>query len=329
MAKLVQIRSPFFIKVDNTGFTSRTLVRAFADMKVWPVGAAEPTLAQFELQKDVVGNTPYVVFEIAELARDYIDIQYNGTTQLTTPVHIEVSVTRVFSSGDNAINLYEYFGLDGYEPFEGGMKSEDGVTAPPANGTYLGSGPTIGGLIRLQGMEGESTTYPTWQAGNVTYNVIAPNASAPSGYRLERDVRIDKRTPIKITFANKNGVLQELWASRKSNYGIEVNNDSYYQNLADFDTMTYNTQRHSMLKYNVIGTRNITVNTSLLPQHFNDIIQDMYLSEQIWITDTSSNTTFPVILKDKSLKYKQHVNDTLVQYTFNFDYANRIDNTIR
>jgi hypothetical protein len=50
-------------------------------------------------------------------------------------------------------------------------------------------------------------------------------------------------------------------------------------------------------------------------------------SEDIWITEGSN--TLPVAIKDSSFTYKTHLNDKLVNYTVQFDYAFDGINTVR
>lgn len=144
--------------------------------------------------------------------------------------------------------------------------------------------------------------------------------------KVERDDLYTKYDPILISFVNKQGVIEGLWFIRRSDYAIKTTSDSYYKNLINYDSMTYNTHDHSMKKYNVVSHKSAKLNTGYVPQEMNLYFEELKNSEQVWLTN--SGGTVPVNMKDGSFRYKTHINDKLVQYEMEFDFANRLDNTI-
>ena len=332
--RVIPARSSFYIKVDNTDSANLVLESASCDVFVW-TGSVVPTVPQFPLNQRVISTTtPFLIFEIGELIRDFLDVEYNGTTYSTPPVNVRVVVNRVFTDESTTSETYNYVALDGYSAFEDGMQIEDGTTVTYSEGQYLGSGEVNGTNIHIHGIDNEVIRVPLWDATNntVVYDTIPAGTDrratiGTNTYIIDRDDVYEKRPPIRITFVNKAGVLDSIWATRKHVDIIKVNNDEYYQNIVNFTDGNYNIHRHSKQKYNVIGYRSITVNTNNISERLNNMIQEMYMSEQVWITE--GNVTTPVLLENKSLPYKTHVNDQLVQYEWTFNYSNRIDNTIR
>ncbi len=61
------------------------------------------------------------------------------------------------------------------------------------------------------------------------------------------------------------------------------------------------------------------MNTGFVTEDLNDPIKQMLLSESIWI-DNGTNV-FPVNVGSSSLQEKTSVNDKLIQYTIEFNYA--------
>ena len=59
----------------------------------------------------------------------------------------------------------------------------------------------------------------------------------------------------------------------------------------------------------------------------NDTIEELFLAENVWLR--IDNKTLPMLPKTKSLTYKTSVNDNLLNYTIEFDYAFDKINNIR
>lgn len=129
-----------------------------------------------------------------------------------------------------------------------------------------------------------------------------------------------KYDPIRVIFYNKFGALQSVWTSKKSVLNTNVTDEQYNTNVMDFSNdPTYSIYKHSQKRFNVKANQSITVNTDFVVEDLNDPIEQMLMSDQIWIETPTE--TIPVIIKTKSQTRKTSVNDRLIQYTFQFDYA--------
>lgn len=76
MAKIINTRSPFYIKVYHTSLFE-------AELKLYiyeGVGdsSPDPEDLKYTITKSELEGNNYVVFEISELVRDYINIKYDG-----------------------------------------------------------------------------------------------------------------------------------------------------------------------------------------------------------------------------------------------------------
>ena len=76
-----------------------------------------------------------------------------------------------------------------------------------------------------------------------------------------------------------------------------------------------------------IYTKSITLNTGFLREEYNETIRQLLQSENIWIRE--DNQTLPILVKDSNFQYKTSVNDKLVNYTINFEFAFDGINNIR
>jgi hypothetical protein len=86
-----------------------------------------------------------------------------------------------------------------------------------------------------------------------------------------------------------------------------------------------------------MGKESISLNTNYLSEEYNEVIKQLMMSEQVWLTrldnpapdSNNLETVLAVIPKTQSLTYKTSLNDRLVQYTVDFDYAFDKINTVR
>lgn len=133
---------------------------------------------------------------------------------------------------------------------------------------------------------------------------------------------------LEIIFYNKYGALQSLPFNKKSTKGIKINPDSYKRNLMDFaEDPTYSKEKHQIRQFHVTGKENIQVNTGFIDESFNEVIKQLMLSEQTWVYDGVD--VKPITLNTKSLQYKTSVNDSLIQYSLEFEYSFNKINDVR
>ena len=128
-----------------------------------------------------------------------------------------------------------------------------------------------------------------------------------------------KYTPVRIIFYNKYGAIQDIWASKKSTKSLNQTSDSYKANIIDLDSLSYSTYKHVQKRFDVQGQESISVSTAYLDESINEPVKQLLMSEQVWLE--IGVETFPVVLKTSSIQEKTSVNDKLVAYTFEFDYA--------
>ena len=134
-----------------------------------------------------------------------------------------------------------------------------------------------------------------------------------------------KYTPIRLIFYNKYGALQDIYANKKNTLSVNVKDEQYNINTFNLDTLSYSVNDPTMQRFNVQAKESIEVNTDFIVEDLNEPIKQMLVSENIWIDNGTD--ILPVIITDTSFKEKTHVNDKLIQYSFNLEYAfNHIQN---
>ena len=69
------------------------------------------------------------------------------------------------------------------------------------------------------------------------------------------------------------------------------------------------------------------VTTGFYPEEYNKLFKEMQLSEDCWIE--IENKTLPISVSSSSLNYKTHLNDKLINYTIEINFAFDTINNIR
>ena len=132
----------------------------------------------------------------------------------------------------------------------------------------------------------------------------------------------------KLSFVNKFGAIQDLFMFKNSKENLRTSDKTFQRNLMVESNFNYNTTEHQKRTILKQGNKSITLNSGYVGECFNSAYEELFLSEQIWLTDEMTEI-FPVYLKDKSFKYKTELNEKLINHTINFEYAFDQINNIR
>jgi hypothetical protein len=137
-----------------------------------------------------------------------------------------------------------------------------------------------------------------------------------------------KFTPMNVIFYNKFGALQNIWFFKKAVTSLSTTSESYKANIMNFDSApTYSTSSPQYQTYNKNGRERIAMNTGFIDEQYNEVIKQLMLSEQVWIDNGTD--VLPVTLNSNSLSFKTSVNDKLIDYTLEFEYAFDKVNSVR
>ena len=181
-------------------------------------------------------------------------------------------------------------------------------------------------------------TYVKDESSEITEEVAVPFGTrtirillADGSYKTLYVKCIDcsKYEPYKISFVNKFGVVQDLWFDKKRTDNLDVSKDSYKRNILNISAagVTYSTNTASMFPHNVIGNKNLIMNTGFVTEDYNEVIQQLMLTESAWIHEDGLVT--PIVPKTRSFKYKTTTDEKLINFTVEFDYAFETINNIR
>ncbi len=146
---------------------------------------------------------------------------------------------------------------------------------------------------------------------------------------LDTEIRVinqceGKYEPIKLTFVNKFGAYERLWFFKKSELSDSFEKEEYKANL--WNKGTFSTTSHQSRVLTKNSVRSLKINTGYYPESLNESINQLLLSEQVWAE--YEGLVLPVNIKDSSKLWKTSLNDKLINYTleleFAFDHINNI-----
>ncbi len=303
---------------------------------------------KYTIQKGVVGSDTNVVFEIAELVRDYITLTFNND-YLSRCVWVTTVGTAIddndviYTYGSPITNTY--LALDGYGFFEDevnpALSSHALITANTiylpenvagkipifAEGVGKVSIDNVDTQITDNGNTNQKIQYITIPANSSTIQVYGTDDATILKTVTVNSVCEPKFNPYKITFVNRMGCYQDLWAFKKSVEKLSVTDKTFKKNIISSSSASYPVYEGQKERYGTNAQKSITLNTGFINEDSNATIEELFLAEQAWIRYGSQ--TLPVIPKTKSLTYKTSVNDRLANYKIDFDFAFNAINNVR
>ena len=291
----------------------------------------------------ILTGTQTINFDIAELARDYIEITYQTDyVPQTVAISTVIKSYTLINGGGTELDTVTYtdVGFEAYGTFE----EEVNPTVP-----FGRSLPTY--LIPIN-----ETTTPD------TFTILAPNnqtgkipsitalsglvatsftASATSVTNVDGVVCDIKRIDCtkygegnRIIYINKYGAQQDLWFFLKETRNIARTNEGYKSNTITYpngSSATYSVQNAPNKVFNTQAKQTHTLSSGYYPEFANQQFEELLLSEYVWLSTLrkGSGIIIPVKVKTSSVAFKTSVNDRLIEYTIEFEEAFDYINNIR
>jgi hypothetical protein len=311
----ILIRSPHFETVT-------TALHLSAKLELTIDGALRYTIL-----KNATSNR--TVFEISSLAKDYYTDNYGGSTGSTfDTVAISGSITKYTGlngtgSTIGSATTFSHTGFYGYSEFRSGVNQDlDGDDEELTN-----TGNTR--IIYLP----DNTASFAWDMNSgstskTTISTTATSVSSASGnytWTIQR-VCSAKYSPIQMRFINHKGAPQDQYFFLKSVESINTKSETFKRNIFNYSSSNYDVKSHQTLTFNKNGRKRFTLNTDYIAEAYNAVIEDIMLSEYVWII--IGNIIHPVTVMTSSLTKKTLLNDKLIQYTLEVEDANDIINNI-
>lgn len=323
------------------------LKRVEVDLYIWEgLIGNQPTVPQYEINKARIDTHNNITLEIGELVRDYLELSFND--DYVSETRWVRAVVEYYDESDNYYSysnpeVFDFIATDGYGYFEDGTNPELSRHALiSSNNIYLpestaGKLPIFAegvGKVTIDSVDTEITDngntnqkiqYVTIPADSSTIQVYDTDDSTLLKTITVTNLCEPKYTPFKITFANKYGAFQDLYFFKRTSETTNVTDETFKRNTIANATSTYQTYEGQRQRYNVNSQTSLSMNTGFVKEDMNQTIEELFFSENVWIR--YEGKTLPVIPASKSLQYKTVLNDKLINYTVNFEFAfDRINN---
>jgi len=120
-----------------------------------------------------------------------------------------------------------------------------------------------------------------------------------------------------LVYLNRFGVFQQLFCFKRSTREIRTSQETFKN--AFISGGTYDTTKHQYKDYNKQGREKIEVNTGFVKEEQNALIEDLMLSEDVYIRE--GNTFIPMNLDQNSLTFLTRKVDKVINYTFDLEYS--------
>jgi len=298
----IGVRSPYFVTHELTNATYGVLALTI-----------DGTL-RYSITKDVIPGTERVTIDISQLVRDYINPLYADPGGFNDSGEVSYSyVLTLYDSSNSALSPTKTdsgTATDGYQFYYNGN-----------NYALPDSAELVTGQI-LYYAANESGFFYENVSNTLTKRTFTSSATSSGTVTIVR-LPCTRYTGYPVTFLNRFGVLQQMWFTAKTVESQSVTG-SQYKSKYNTDTGAIFGGKHQYQVYNKNARRRYTLNSDYItssPDSYNDQIQELLLSEYLWIGDDDLNTSVPVNLVTSDVTYKTGLNDRLINYQLVFEQA--------
>ena len=353
---IIKSRSPYFVTVNEASQIGGKL-----EIFLWHKGQSEPATPTYTLTKLIPSTTQRkLTWNISNYIKEFIDII--NPVKVVTPTQennnawcfCKVKRYKLIGSTYTFLDTVLYVGVQGFTEYVDGYNES-------VNDTYLQllndiikidykySNTNIPYLnllletnIDFDWIVNYYNSSNTLLASNtivVAANTEVFNYKVPLFYNYEpylvsylevvnEDIkfriyvnRIEecKYTPVECAFINSSGGWQFLTFFKAQSNSISVNGSDY--NLLP-DAVDYNVYRGQSKVFNINGNKTIKCNTGWVYESYNELIQDLLLSETILLDNK------PAKVKTQSFTYKTDLLDRNINFEIEFEYSFDLINNV-
>ena len=299
---------------------------------------------RYTLTKNVEASTS-VNFDISELARDYLEIEYKGNFWAQ---YVDIVTTITNYAGLNgqgaAVGTATTYTDRGFESYGTFTENSNPLVYQLRPRFLIADELNSSGTFNITVLAptGKAVILPNIDLGGTLSALIVsgtPTSVVWNGITVTIK-RIDCTKygdGKKVIFINKYGAQQELWFFLKNTTAIGRTNDGFKSNTITYPTddhATYSNRNAPNKVFNTQAKRTHNLSSGYYPEFANEYFEQLLLSEYVWMEipsreDSRVNIVTPVKVKTSSVNFKTSVNDRLIEYTMEFEEAYDYINNIR
>ena len=280
---IVRARSPYIIFINEVGQTSGKL-----ELRIWKKGETKPTLPTYSFTKSIPSATQTkLTFNISPYLKDFISNKLNDVD--TWYCYFEC---RLFSNNvELTAQKVEGIAVNGYTTFLQGQNYSESNANRFTN-------------IKRQTKVGSTNKLHSYDSLlNEIAEITATNVEETCEPILE---------PQLVQFVNRYGGLDFIWFFKMRTDSISTESKDYKLLQPN---LNYDTTIGQNAKYNFNGKQSVRMNTGFVNENYNELIQDLILSEKVWIN------SIPAIVKSTGTEFKTQIRNKNINYEIEFEYA--------
>ena len=351
-------RSPYIVEISETGQTGSKI-----NLFIWNGTGSAPASPTYTLSKLIpASNNVKTYYNISPYIREYISWNtrqqiYNSFPATNTSQWCNVKIQKFRLSGglyyqvgtDITLKAFDGFGYyeEGYNPsLTNDILHDEGTFYYYYNGLSPNTFPAQrSGHIMVQTATSYKSKYTNLATAatftqNLTNNSLIDVPRVYQNYyaagnKLEilnnldaviwtgyfKPFELCRYTAVLCDFVNKYGCWQRTWFFAASNDTFSVENTEY--NLMQSTFPNYSTLEGQRKVFNTTGKKSIKVNTDWVTEDYNDLLKQLMASERILIN------SLPAKINTKSTELFKNINQKMINYQLEFDFAfNAINNVI-
>ena len=355
-------RSPHIIEIAESGQTGSKI-----ELFLWNTGT-QPTDPQYTLSKLIpASNKIETYYNISPYVREYFNFtKWQNATGLTydidtsTDFIVQYAVKRykavsgVYTLIDTLTGTF----CDGYGYYEEGYNPsapsvlldegtyfynyDAGIPTSQNNGTWgsFDVQMSIGDVIRYTDLNtGSSFDYTATTEGVKSFARIYLTY-APNGNKVEYIVGGTTRwtgyfkpqcepkyQPVTVDFINRYGSWSRIFFQKAKRRSIQVKANEYKFNPKELPWIPQDIRQSQ--EFNINGKESIKLNTGWVNDGYAEVLQQLMFSEKILICDYENNQDYaPVKVKTKSLEKQTGLNNGMMNYTLDFEFAYDMINNV-
>lgn len=280
---IVRARSPYIITINEVGQTSGKL-----ELRIWKKGETKPTLPTYSFTKSIPSATQTkLTFNISPYLKDFISNELINVD--TWYCNFEC---RLFSNNvELTAQKVEGIAVNGYTTFLQGQNYSESNANRFSN-------------IKRQIKIGSTNKLHSYDSLlNEITEITATNIEETCELILQ---------PQLVQFINRYGGLDFIWFFKMRTDSITTDAKEYKLLQPN---LNYDTTIGQNAKYNFNGKQSIRMNTGFVPENYDELIQDLILSEKVWIN------SIPAIVKSSGTEFKTQIRNKNINYEIEFEYA--------
>ena len=138
-----------------------------------------------------------------------------------------------------------------------------------------------------------------------------------------------KYQPVVVDFINRYGSWSRIFFQKVKKRSINVKTNEYKFNPSELPYYPNLSGDGQFKEFNINAKETIKLNTGWVNDDYGDYLQQMLLSEKVLLLDYEVNTNYtPVKAKTKSLQKQVGINDGMINYEMEFEFAYDLINNV-